>query len=780
MDPASGGAIIKRGARIDGCRLESSLKPGGVCRARQAGGRALLLADLGEGTEPAELPEHPGLLRHLRALRHQGRTILLLDCVGESLAERLWSPMEPALALDLWQQILAAMAAAHGAGVVHGALTPARIFLDDTEPDILRARIAGFRNAQADPHDDVRALGLLFGELFASVELSLPPRSERLVQDLQRGDPQRRHADALALREAWRIAVVQVSLPAQREHPPAPTPAPASSETSSPRRRAGGWLRRMLAPRRRACARGLVVDAQARPRVVLVDVELYPHSAAPRESLTEMSPECVEACQLGAVLGLGHAGAHWGVRWSVRARDVRLRGRSLALAVAVATRAALQGRRIPTHWGFSGDLGADGALHPVEMLRQKLQQAQREGLQQVALPGISPSAADLGAPQGADASSLALARPFEHLEPLLQRLLPPLRRPWILALALFSLPLLTVLLFHLDARVPALIRDLDHVMAGQADDVVPVILDGERYLDRTHQARVVRELLAADVASIVYDLLLVEEKSSEGDELLLSAFEDAIRQGVTVALPAALRSSEGPDVAQLAAPLRALDGLRIGMVQADQTSEGLCFWYVAEDDQGRKYHHVALLAAQSWLGGDAPIQVIDQRTLGLGHLRLPLADGCLQAGPLPRFRSLRAEEDLNPVAGKIAVVGVVDEDLDRHPEPGVEHVAGLVHAILQGRLERPLSPLENGLLASATALLFILSGWRLPRWLLFPAPDLSKPRIMAHLALLGLLPAAAILLITAAVSLLTHVPADPLWPCLAYAISLPLLYLSKG
>jgi serine/threonine-protein kinase len=135
---------------------------------------------------------HPNIAELRTALRIEGRLVMILELVeGISLEEKLrHGPVGTAPALGYMQQVLAAVAFAHGHGVIHRDIKPANILIAAegvvklTDFGIARssgaARLTGtgmavgtlaymspeqIRSGQADARSDIYALGLTFYEM---------------------------------------------------------------------------------------------------------------------------------------------------------------------------------------------------------------------------------------------------------------------------------------------------------------------------------------------------------------------------------------------------------------------------------------------------------------------------------------------------------------------------------------------------------------------------------------------------------------------------------------
>jgi serine/threonine protein kinase len=96
---------------------------------------------------------------------------------GGSLAEK--SDLSEDEALAVAAAGAAALAYAHGQGVTHGALTPAKVLFDSEG----RAKVAGF-GAAGDPEDDVRAFGAILESLSSAAPSLAPVAAAALAGEL--------------------------------------------------------------------------------------------------------------------------------------------------------------------------------------------------------------------------------------------------------------------------------------------------------------------------------------------------------------------------------------------------------------------------------------------------------------------------------------------------------------------------------------------------------------------------------------------------------------------
>lgn len=114
-----------------------------------------------------------GIVHVVEIGEQEGVPFAVRTPAGEStLAERLGEggPLSPGAAVQVLTEIGEALESAHEAGVVHGALGPAVVVLDERG----RAHLAGFGRAEGDRREDVRALGGLLVDM-----LGEPPENAR-------------------------------------------------------------------------------------------------------------------------------------------------------------------------------------------------------------------------------------------------------------------------------------------------------------------------------------------------------------------------------------------------------------------------------------------------------------------------------------------------------------------------------------------------------------------------------------------------------------------------
>jgi serine/threonine protein kinase len=104
---------------------------------------------------------HPNIVRVLDAGEHEGQPYLVMECLpGRSLRDEIEDgALNQTRASWIARDVLAALEAAHAAGVVHRDVTPSNVLLTDTG----RAKLADFGIAKAAESVDVTTVGFVVG-----------------------------------------------------------------------------------------------------------------------------------------------------------------------------------------------------------------------------------------------------------------------------------------------------------------------------------------------------------------------------------------------------------------------------------------------------------------------------------------------------------------------------------------------------------------------------------------------------------------------------------------
>ncbi len=172
------------------------------------------LTDLHREAEVLERLSHPSIVRLFDAVDDDGRIALIIPYLaGGSLADRLRSgqPLEPVAVADLGARVGSALAAAHGAGVLHRDVKPANILFDtDGQPLLTDFGVASARVAvetdesevpgtaeyldpallsghEPGPESDVYALGVTCFEALAGQPPYAAASPEATVRAAERG-----------------------------------------------------------------------------------------------------------------------------------------------------------------------------------------------------------------------------------------------------------------------------------------------------------------------------------------------------------------------------------------------------------------------------------------------------------------------------------------------------------------------------------------------------------------------------------------------------------------
>jgi hypothetical protein len=230
--------------------LPEPARPGATAwRARDgATGGAVVVSLLPAGAAAAAAAATLAAIRHpsLAVVLDHGEDagvpfVVTVASGAATLRQRLAAgpPLHEADAAALGADLADALAALHGAGLVHGALEAGAVALDEAggPPRLEDPATAGLATPPGVPADDVRALGVLLREAIGAGPgldlLAIPgvsPRLAALVQSLAAGDP----PAAAVARDALRRIADGAPPPA----PPAPpTAVPAAARRGPSRRR---------------------------------------------------------------------------------------------------------------------------------------------------------------------------------------------------------------------------------------------------------------------------------------------------------------------------------------------------------------------------------------------------------------------------------------------------------------------------------------------------------------------------------------------------------------
>ncbi len=489
-------------------------------------------------------------------------------------------------------------------------------------------------------------------------------------------------------------------------------------------------LRAELTPRasvvsvRVGTARALVVDGRGQGQAVEVLVELTPGGTG------AWTPQPIErdarvAAQLAVAVTLGPEAERWGVRWQLRGAD-SVRGTSIGLAIAVATRAAQWSCAPPTGLAFTGGVDLDGAVTTVSGIPAKLRAAQEAGLERVCVP--APDLPGLRRPEGLAVSGVA------HVEGLLQELFgaekPRVRRRLSLRLAWLLVPLLaawTGLTDPLDGALQGPIaRAVLGVLPATQTAVLPLPETPDTRALRADYPAILEALQEAGATAVLIDVIFAAR--TEHDDALARAIEQVTSAGMPVVLPTWRRDDTWaePGSPALAASARAgtieLEEDRLfGMVRRAPVQ-------VRADDGATRWHAaVEALAAHL----DA-VPTLEEDVLAVGITSNPAPLERLWLPPVassPRldWSSPGASE---MVQGRVVLVGRADGRQDwlrtpAGPRHGVEVHAALVETLArQAGLRRVRASVDAALALGLTFLTFFLAR-ALPgrrRWLALVVP----------------------------------------------------------
>lgn len=445
---------------------------------------------------------------------------------------------------------------------------------------------------------------------------------------------------------------------------------------------------------RSATASALVVDGEGRGHVVEVVVALTPGGEG-AWSPQAIARDAAVAAQLAVAVVCGSE--RWGVRWQVRGEGLsafELRGSSIGLAIAVATRAAQRQRPVPEGWAFTGGVDLDGSVAAVSGIPGKLRAAAAAGLTSVAIPA---GARRVKRPPGG-----MLVVPVTRLTPLLDRLLPeadeaPVRLPWRPLLVL--LPALLAWVSATDVLDGLLQSAMMRAVLGTlpADNTAILALppDADFRSLRAAYPEVLAELAGIGATAVAFDVLMLTETADDpalAEAMGLLPVVLPVRwQGDGFQAPSAVLSSASQPAIIEVEQDRLLGRVRRAPVRL-----------IAPD--GSLQWHLAVRALQAHLSAQPPSLVED--TLHVGVTRNPTRMERLYLPPVaqsPRL-SWTDRTTWSAAAGRVVLVGVLEGRQDRLRTPmgdryGVELHAALIEAMARQAAPRAASPGMDALAA---------------------------------------------------------------------------------
>lgn len=464
---------------------------------------------------------------------------------------------------------------------------------------------------------------------------------------------------------------------------------------------------------RQASVFALVTTPEGRGEVVEVLVDLAPGSSGvwcPHS----LSRDSEVAAQLAAAVALGSELDHWGVRWQLKGEAVdsasRLRGSSLGLAMAVAVRAAQQGRGGLDQWAFTGGLDLNGQVVSVSGIPAKIRAAQSQGLEHVALP--EPDLA------GLKQESLDLV-PVRQFEGLVQQLWPvvqsrPRRQvPWRWLVLILPIFLAWTALFD---GVELVVRgELMKALLGElpADNAVVLGLPpGDRKEARWEYPDKLDALVEAGATAVGFDVLFLSE--SPADTEFSAAIDRARAAGVMVVLP---RRFDGQDFLPISTGLAESGTSAMVVLEQD-----LLFGAVRRlpvrirDRQGQTQWALSVAVLAGHLDAEEP--TLNGRELAVGVTRNVSQGERLILPPVARSVAIGWEDDLDAVRGKVVLIGAMDGHADALRTPsglryGVEIHAAAVEALARQKGMRGASPFSETIVVLFVGLFTAFGALRL-------------------------------------------------------------------
>jgi hypothetical protein len=477
------------------------------------------------------------------------------------------------------------------------------------------------------------------------------------------------------------------------------------------------------------------------------------------------------------------------VRWSVPDQgSLRIAGRSLGLAVAVATEAALRGVPVPTGWAFTGEVDWDGQIHPVDGIDAK-QEAAAAGERRLALP------AGNGAPDTANLAVSSLDAMFSHLWPpsAVQRVTRALSRRSG-RLVLLSSAALFVLFGVLEPAEKRLQYRLLYTLTPPLDaqSVVVVALplsteDARRQRRADHGALVAR-LAAAGAASVTFDMHFTESLpalDAAFAEGIQAAADHAGPDGLPRPVPVTVVVEQGEDNRPIPPGSRALaeaarwggamlespksrspQTLNSATIRSAELARVRLRSRYADPDSGapRDLWHIAVSAVQPVSGppprceggrfffrnADLPAEQCLLYLHPVQNIPVLSYDDVLASAPEASLRWLQAtprartapEPAGDLIAGRYVVVGAfAPQDLFHigpHTVDGVIVQAAMIESLAQGRAPRRVPVSTNAALAAGVAAGTHLLTTSLParrRLLALLVPALTAAAVVAIFSL---------------------------------------------